>query len=131
MCNYRKGDKCPPWSIKSNKILHDNIKKTVYYDDAVIKIYDVPIFYIPRFSHPDPSVKRRSGFLNPSFLNSSNLGRAISAPYFFDIDKDKDLTLNTRMYAQEHPLILGEYRQVFKNSKAIIDVGYTEAIKNF
>ncbi|MDC1092674.1 LPS export ABC transporter periplasmic protein LptC [Pelagibacteraceae bacterium] len=130
MCNYRKGDKCPPWSIQSDKILHDNIKKTIYYDNAVIKIYDVPIFYLPRFSHPDPSVKRKSGFLNPSFLNSSNLGRAISAPYFFDIDEDKDLTLNTKMYAQEHPLILGEYRQVFKNSKAIIDVGYTEGYKN-
>jgi LPS-assembly protein len=129
MCNYRKDDKCPPWSIKSNKILHDNINKTIYYDSAVIKIYDVPIFYLPRFSHPDPSVKRRSGFLNPSFLNSSNLGRAINAPYFFNIDKDKDLTINTRLYASEHPLILGEYRQAFKNSKAVIDAGYTEGYK--
>ena len=31
------------------------------------KIYDVPILYFPKLSHPDPTVKRRSGFLTPYF----------------------------------------------------------------
>ena len=62
LCDYRKKDKCPPWSIQSTKILHDN-KKTIYYDNALIKVYNIPIFYFPKFSHPDPTVKRRSGFL--------------------------------------------------------------------
>ena len=48
-------------------MLHDN-KKTIYYDNAIIKVYDIPIFYFPKFSHPDPSVDRRSGFLPPSVL---------------------------------------------------------------
>ena len=60
LCNYREGDKCPPWSIQSSRMLHDNKKKTIYYDNAIIKVYDIPIFYSPRLSHPDPSVKRRS-----------------------------------------------------------------------
>ncbi len=128
-CNYRQNDKCPPWTIKSSKILHDNKKKTIYYDNAVIKIYDVPVFYLPKFSHPDPSVKRRSGFLNPSFANSTNLGRSIKLPYFFAIDKDKDFTLNTRIFTTENPLYLGEYRQAFEASKAIIDLGFTEGFK--
>ena len=127
-CNYRQNDKCPPWSIKSSKILHDS-KKTIYYDNAVVKIYDIPIFYFPKFFHPDPSVKRRSGFLNPSFGNSTNLGRSLRLPYFLAIDKDKDFTLNTRIFTSENPLYLGEYRQVFKNSKAIIDLGFTEGFK--
>ena len=50
LCDYRKNDKCPPWTIQASKMLHDNKKKTIYYDNAVIKIYDIPIFYIPRLS---------------------------------------------------------------------------------
>ena len=49
ICDYRKNNKCPPWSIKAKKMLHDNKKKTVYYDNAVIQIYDVPVFYTKTF----------------------------------------------------------------------------------
>ena len=60
-------DNCPPWSIHSKKITHDKIKKDIIYDNAVLKIYDIPILYFPKFFHPDPTVKRRSGFLQPQF----------------------------------------------------------------
>ena len=88
LCDYRKDDKCPPWTIQSSKMLHDNKKKTIYYDNAVIKIYDIPIFYLPKLSHPDPSVKRRSGFLPPSFSDTKNLGSGISIPYFLAVNDD-------------------------------------------
>ena len=62
LCEYREGDKCPPWTIQSREMLHDNIKKTIYHKNAIIKVYDVPIFYLPVISYPDPTVERRSGF---------------------------------------------------------------------
>ena len=45
LCDYRKNNKCPPWIIQSTKMLHDNKKKTIYYDNALIKVYDIPVFY--------------------------------------------------------------------------------------
>jgi len=129
MCNYRDGDKCPPWQLTASEMIHDKKKKTIYYDNAVIKIYDVPIFYLPKLAHPDPTVKRRSGFLNPSFSDTKNLGSSINLPYFWDISGDRDLTINNRLFASEHPLFLGEYRQAFKNSNLIFDFGYTEGYK--
>ena len=63
-------------------------KKTIYYDNALIKVYDIPILYIPKLSHPDPTVDRRSGFLPPTITDSKNLGTAISLPYFFDIGRE-------------------------------------------
>ena len=27
LCDYRKNDKCPPWSIQASKMLHDSHKK--------------------------------------------------------------------------------------------------------
>ena len=82
LCNYREKDKCPPWSIQASKMLHDNKKKTIYYDNAVLKVYDFPIFYFPKLSHPDPTVERRTGFLLPTLSDSKNLGVGVSIPYF-------------------------------------------------
>ena len=130
LCDYRKNDKCPPWTIQAGNMLHDNKKKTIYYDNAVIKVYNVPIFYFPRLSHPDPSVERRSGLLPPSISDSKNLGLGISIPYFFAINKDKNFTLTSRFYAAENPLFLGEYHQAFKNSNFLADFGFTDGYKN-
>ena len=116
LCDYREKDKCPPWQMISTKMKHDKKKKTIYYDNAVIKLYDIPIFYAPKLAHPDHTVKRRSGFLVPSYSDSKNLGSGIHLPYFWAIGDDKDLTINNRLFASEHPLFIGEYRQVFKNS---------------
>ena len=65
ICKKKEG-KCPPWSLKAKKISHDRAKKTIYYENATLKIYDFPIFYFPKFFHPDPSVKRQSVFLFPT-----------------------------------------------------------------
>ena len=129
LCQYRKNDKCPPWSIQSSQMLHDNKKKTIYYDNAVIKVYDIPIFYFPKLSHADPTVDRRSGFLPPSFSSSKNLGTGISVPYFFNLASDKNFTFTNRIYASENPLFLGEYHQAFKNSNLLADFGFTEGYK--
>ena len=110
-------------------MLHDNKKKTIYYDNAIIKIYDIPIFYMPKFSHPDPSVDRRSGFLSPSFEDTKNLGAGITIPYFFALNKDKNFILTNKLYVSENPLIIGEYHQAFKNSNLLFDFGYTEGFK--
>ena len=130
LCDYREKDKCPPWSIQSTKMLHDNKKKTIFYDNAIIKVYDIPIFYLPKLSHPDPSVDRRSGFLPPSLSDTKNLGENITIPYFFNVSKDKNFTLTNKLYVSENPLFYGEYNQALKNSFFMADFGFTEGYRN-
>ena len=115
--------------LSASEMTHDKKSKTIFYDNAIIKIYDIPIFYFPKLAHPDPSVDRRSGFLNPSYSDTKNLGSSLSVPYFLAIDEDRDLTINSRLFATEHPLFLGEYRQVFKNSNLVFDFGHTQGYK--
>ncbi len=129
VCRQKEG-RCPPWMIQANKILHDNIKKKIYYEHATLKIYDVPIFYFPRFSHPDPSVKRQSGFLTPFFTDSTNVGAGFGLPYFWAISHDKDLTFTPKVYANENVLLLNEYRQAYKNSFLTLDTSYTQGYKD-
>ena len=130
LCDYRGNDKCPPWTIQASEMLHDKKKKTIYYDNALIKVYNIPIFYIPKLAHPDATVTRRSGFLPPNFTDTKNLGASISAPYFWAINDDKNLTLTSRLFEDEYPLFLGDYEQAFKQSNLYSDFSYTKGYKN-
>ena len=129
VCKNREG-KCPPWSLQAKKISHDKAKKTIYYDHATLKFYDIPIFYFPKFFHPDPTVKRQSGFLTPFFTKSTTVGTGFGLPYYWAINKNKDLTFTPKIYANENVLLLNEYRQAFKNGFLTLDTSYTEGYKD-
>ena len=129
VCQKKEG-RCPPWKLQAKKIIHDNIKKTIHYTHATLKVYDMPIFYFPRFYHPDPTVKRASGFLNPFFTNSTNLGTGFGLPYYWAISRDKDLTFTPKIYEKENVLFLSEYRQAFRNAFLTLDTSYTEGYKS-
>ena len=53
----------------------------------------------------------------------------LDVPYFWDISDDKDLTFTPRMYSNNEPLYLAEYRQDFSKSFLILDGGFTEGYK--
>ena len=120
----KKTDKCPPWKITSNKIHHDKIKKQITYKNAWLEIYDFPVAYFPKFFHPDPTVKRQSGFLKPELGSSNNLGGSIYMPYFMVISDDKDLTLKPRYFSNNKFLFQNEYRQKTKNSFTVADFSF-------
>tara|TARA_Y100000590_G_scaffold469679_1_gene659057 strand:+ start:2241 stop:4661 length:2421 start_codon:yes stop_codon:yes gene_type:complete len=126
----KRDDKCPPWSLKAKKISHDKIKKTIYYQHATLKVYDIPIFYFPRFFHPDPTVKRQSGFLVPFFTNTTSAGTGFALPYYWAINNDKDLTFAPKFYAKENAVYLNEYRQAFENGFLILDTSFNKGYKN-
>ena len=126
----KKEDQCPPWSLKAKKISHDKAKKTIYYEHATLRVYDIPIFYFPRFFHPDPTVKRQSGFLIPFFTDSTAVGAGFGLPYYWAISKDKDMTFTPKFYNNENLLLLNEYRQAFRNGFLTLDTSYTQGYKN-
>ena len=121
---------CPDWSFNTGKTTHDKNEKMVYHRNAVLKIRNIPVFYTPYFSHPDPSVKRKSGFLPPSVKNFTSLGQTVKTPYFWAIDENKDLTFTPIYYFDENSIFLSEYRQENKNSRFYIDSSYTQGYKD-
>ena len=120
LCKIRN-EKCPPWTISAETITHDNEEKTIYYDKAWLNLYDKPVLYFPKFFHPDPSVKRRSGFLMPSFNSSSSTGSSTQIPYYVVFSDRSDITLTPRIYDHDKALIQTEYREERKNSSFIVD----------
>jgi len=120
----KKNDSCPPWQITAKEINHDKKNKIIYYKDAWLQIYDKPIFYFPRFFHPDPSVKRQSGFLTPTFGESSTVGSSLHVPYFIAISQTKDITITPRLYFDNKILLQSEYREVGQNTDHIADFSF-------
>ncbi|WP_336082617.1 LPS-assembly protein LptD [Thalassospira sp. CH_XMU1448-2] len=107
----------PLWRIRAARVLHDAENKTVEYKDARLEVAGVPIMYTPYFEHPDPTVKRQSGLLAPSFGSTSYVGSYFSQPYYWAIDKSKDMTLTPTYTADEGPLLATEYRQRFDSGE--------------
>ena len=125
-----KNDGCPPWSIKSKTITHDKEKKQLIYDHSILKIYDVPVLYFPKFFHPDPTVDRQSGFLQPHLNNSKILGTSFLAPYFHVISDNKDMTIKPTIFDSDIYMLSNEYRQENKKSSFIADVGLTKGYES-
>ncbi len=116
----KKRDGCPPWLIQAEKVEHIKKEKLVKYKNAFLKFYDIPVLYFPKFFHPDPSVKRQSGFLAPT-ISTNNSSSYLKLPYFFEISDNSDFTLSPRFYDNNRNIFQGEYRLLTKNSDHIID----------
>jgi LPS-assembly protein len=116
-----KDNDCPPWSMYAEEIEHDKIEQTIKYKNAWLKIYDIPTVYFPKFSHPDPTVNRKSGFLPPTFSSSKNIGSSVTIPYFHVVSENKDMTFKPKLFLNNEVVLQNEYRQENKNSSHIAD----------
>ena len=126
--NEKEG--CPYWNLNADLVTHDKEKKEITYKNATLDINNVPILYTPYFSHPDPSVKRKEGFLAPSFSSLGvDIGATIKVPYFYPVSQSADFTISPVYYFKQNPLLLGEYREQYKNGYLSIEGGFTEGYK--
>jgi LPS-assembly protein len=103
--------KPPLWQVKAARIIHDQGEKMVYFEDARLEFFGQPIAFLPYFSAPDPTVKRKTGFLMPIFSSSSVYGAAVEIPYYWALAPDYDATFSPLITTRQGPLLQGEFRQ--------------------
>ena len=126
----KKNENCTPWTIQADKIEYDKNKKIIKYDHALLKVYNTPIFYFPKFFHPGPTIKRQSGFLAPGLSNSNTLGSSLKIPYFWAPSKNKDFTFTPSIYSKNIYRFQNEYRQKNKDSSFIADLSFVDGYKS-
>jgi LPS-assembly protein len=107
----------PLWCISAARIIHDADAATITYQDAYFEIYGQPVFYLPYFQSPDPSVKRKSGFLTPVYGNSSTLGYITGIPYYWAIAPNADLTVTPTYFSDQGLLLQAEWRHRLANGQ--------------
>ena len=101
---------CPGWKLRSSKIIQDHKTRTIHYDHAKIELFNIPVFYLPYFSHPDPSVNKRSGFLMPTVETDKQLGDTFSIPIFYNIKNNQDLTFTPTIQSNSNNFYSLNYR---------------------
>jgi LPS-assembly protein len=74
--------------------------------NSIVKLYKIPVLYIPYLQVPLPAKKRQTGLLQPSYSKNSNFGLGVKLPYFIDVAKNKDLTITPSYYFNSEQLIL-------------------------
>jgi len=109
--------RAPLWQLKARKVVHDQEEQSVTYRDATFEVFGVPIFWTPYFTHPDPTVDRKTGFLAPTFGSSGELGFTAEVPFFIVIDETSDATLAPIFTSKEGVVLQGEYRKIFPKGR--------------
>ncbi len=100
----------PLWQLKSVQATHDEDEGVIYHRDATFEFAGIPMFWLPKLSHPDPTNKRHSGFLIPQFFYSSELGAGLEIPYFWDLAPNYDITFRPLITSKQGPLLRAEWR---------------------
>ncbi len=95
-CDFKKQE-TPIWRLESKQIEHDPKTQTIYLKHPVMKIFSLPVYYLPYLSFPDWTVKRRSGFLTPTYGYSDRNRFYIKVPYYYAPKNDPtwDMTFTT------------------------------------
>ncbi|HEY4981126.1 MAG TPA: LPS-assembly protein LptD [Pseudolabrys sp.] len=103
--------KPPLWQVKAARIIHDQGEKMMYFEDARLEFFGKPMAWLPYFSAPDPTVKRKTGMLMPMAGYSSLYGASLEIPYYWALAPDYDATFSPRITSKQGPLLQGEFRQ--------------------
>jgi LPS-assembly protein len=103
-------EKPPLWQVKAARIIHNNDEHTIYYEDATLEFAGIPVAYMPYFWSPDPTIKRKTGFLAPTYVASSTLGSGFSLPFFWALAPNYDLTIRPSFLSRQGILGQAEWR---------------------
>ena len=115
----------PTWSIRAEKVVQDRDKRVIYYRNAVIEMFGVPVFYTPVFWHADPSAQRASGLLAPKVLLSERRGLSYEQPYAWIISPSQDLVISPQINTKVNPLLNFQWRKRFWSGEINARFGYT------
>jgi LPS-assembly protein len=110
-------EKPPLWQVKAAKIVVNHKEKMIYFRDASFEFLGVPVAWVPYFSTADPSVKRKTGLLTPTFGHSNTLGTMVSTPFFWAIAPNYDITFTPTALTRQGLLAEFEWRHRMANGQ--------------
>lgn len=102
--------KPPLWRVRAKRIIHKNDEQTIYYEDATLELWGMPIAWLPFFSSPDPTVTRKTGFLAPRYIAKSTLGAGVSTPFYWALSPNYDVTITPTILSRQGVLGTVEWR---------------------
>ena len=115
ICNL-PGQRTPLWRVKAERVVYDQIKHRIHFQNATLDFFGVPVLYTPVLTEPDPSVRYASGLLAPDIGNSTKIGYFIRAPVYVALSDTDDATIQPMYSTKGGEMLEGEYRARWNNS---------------
>lgn len=105
----------PAWALRAREVIHDAERQRLYFSDAQLRLWDVPVAWLPRLRVPDPGAARATGFLVPSLVSSSRFGTGLRAPFFVTLGDHADITLSPFVTSGGTRTLEFRFRRAFAN----------------
>lgn len=120
---------CPPndttWSLDATTIYIDNTEEVGSAYNAILRIKDVPVFYLPYITYPLTD-KRKTGVLFPGFKYSDTDGFSYTQPLYINISPNMDATITSNYMQNRGTKIAGEYRYLFAIGSGNLQAEYLD-----
>ena len=120
-CDFMNGEQ-PLWDIKASRSIRNEKTQTITHFNVRMTVMNVPVGYLPFLSHPDSTVRRRSGLLAPSFIISSDLGFTPSIPYYQILDETSDAEFVGYRYQYRGLGVKTRYRKMWDSGSLQADL---------
>jgi LPS-assembly protein len=101
----------PRWEMVAGTVTL-TLEKRAVLTNMILKVKDVPVFYLPAMYYPINKEDRATGFLIPIYGNSNIKGQTINNAFFWAINRSQDATLYHSFYSKTGQSFGGEYRYV-------------------
>jgi len=99
----------PRWQIVSGRATV-NLNDYVVMRNAIVRVKDVPVFYLPILYYPIQEDDRATGILLPTYSTSTYTGSSISNGLFWAVSRSQDLTFFHDWFFTSSSGLGAEYR---------------------
>ncbi|KPF73945.1 organic solvent tolerance protein [Brevundimonas sp. AAP58] len=130
ICDADGNPEEPSLSIQAEKVVQDEELRAILYRNAVFKLGGVPVFWLPAFAHPDPTVERASGFLVPTVNYDDGRGLSVETPYLRVVSPSEDWLISPQFNTRVLPFLNLQWRRRFADGTVVLRGGATYA-RNF
>ncbi len=125
ICDAEGNPKEPSISIQAETVVQDEELRAVLYRNAVFRVGGVPVFYLPYFAHPDPTIERASGFLVPTPSYDESRGLSLETPYLKVVSPSEDWLISPQFNTRVAPLLNLQWRRRFADGTVVVRGGGT------
>ncbi|MDB5420271.1 MAG: Organic solvent tolerance protein, partial [Brevundimonas sp.] len=130
ICDAEGEPKTPSISIQADHVVQDEALRAILFRNATFRVGGVPVFWLPAFAVPDPSVDRHSGFLIPTVNYDEGRGLSAEVPYLLVVSPSEDWLISPQINTGVAPFVNLQWRRRFADAMIVARGGYTYA-KNF
>lgn len=101
----------PRWEMVASSVTL-TLEKRAVLTNMVLKVKDVPVFYLPAMYYPINKADRATGFLLPIYGQSTIKGHTLNNAFFWAINRSQDATLYHSFYSKTGQGFGGDYRYI-------------------